>query len=66
MLSHDNLTWENKPLMEELKLFAPDIPPQEHRFVSYLPLSHIAGMSCDILIQLTIGSKLYFARPDAL
>jgi long-subunit acyl-CoA synthetase (AMP-forming) len=50
MLSHDNLTWENKPLMEELKLFAPNTPPIEHRFVSYLPLSHIAGMSCDILI----------------
>jgi len=49
MLSHDNLTWENTPLIEELKRFDPNFDLQNHRFVSFLPLSHIAGMACDIL-----------------
>lgn len=38
----------------------------EERFVSYLPLSHIAGLIFDVLSHAFIGFKLYFARPDAL
>ena len=34
--------------------------------MSYLPLSHIAGLVFDVLTQTFIGSRLYFARPDAL
>ena len=34
--------------------------------VSYLPLSHIAAQVADILIPITFGSTVYFAKPDAL
>ena len=37
-----------------------------NRIVSYLPLSHIAGMSLDIIGHLFNKCQLYFARPDAL
>ncbi len=66
MLSHDNLTWVSKPLVKGLLERAPDFELVKHRFVSYLPLSHIAGLSVDVLAQMVIGHKVYFARPDAL
>ena len=66
MLSHDNLTWVSKPLVKGLIERAPEFELVDHRFVSYLPLSHIAGLSVDVLAQMVIGHKVYFARPDAL
>lgn len=44
----------------------PDYKPEEQRVVSYLPLSHIAGLCFDVLAHIIGGSELYFARPDAL
>jgi long-chain-fatty-acid--CoA ligase ACSBG len=38
----------------------------EERFVSYLPLSHIAGLIFDVISHSSVGFKLYFAKPDAL
>lgn len=38
----------------------------EERFVSYLPLSHIAAQSIDIYAAIYIGATVYFAQPDAL
>ena len=37
-----------------------------NRIVSYLPLSHIAGMQLDMCCHLFNKCELYFARPDAL
>jgi long-chain-fatty-acid--CoA ligase ACSBG len=34
--------------------------------VSYLPLSHIAGLQFDLINTMLYGSRVYFARPDAL
>ena len=36
------------------------------RMISYLPLSHIAGLQSDLVGTMLAGSTLYFARPDAL
>lgn len=36
------------------------------RVVSYLPLSHIAGLQFDITNTLLFGACCYFAKPDAL
>ena len=34
--------------------------------MSYLPLSHIAGLIFDVISHSFVGFKLYFAKPDAL
>jgi|TARA_B110001450_G_C17619057_1_gene480432 long-chain-fatty-acid--CoA ligase ACSBG len=34
--------------------------------VSYLPLSHIAGLQSDLVGTMLAGSTIFFARPDAL
>lgn len=36
------------------------------RLVSYLPLSHVAGLFADIITPLMNGYHIYFASPDAL
>ena len=36
------------------------------RFISYLPLSHIAAQMVDIYGPMKVGAKTYFAQPDAL
>lgn len=36
------------------------------RFVSFLPLSHIAGWFGDLGSHYITGSQMYFAKPDAL
>lgn len=66
MLSHDNLCWESIPLMEGISFSDPTYPVTAHRVVSYLPLSHIAGLTADIMSHIYNGHELYFARPDAL
>jgi len=66
MLSHDNLCWESIPLMEGISFSDPTYPVTAHRVVSYLPLSHIAGLTADIMCHIYNGHELYFARPDAL
>jgi long-chain-fatty-acid--CoA ligase ACSBG len=66
MLSHDNVCWEAIPMMEAVMVSAPELPFITHRVVSYLPLSHIAGLSVDIMAHIYGGHELYFARPDAL
>ena len=36
------------------------------RIVSFLPLSHIAGLQFDITNHLWFGCQVFFAKPDAL
>jgi long-chain-fatty-acid--CoA ligase ACSBG len=66
MLSHDNLCWEAIPMMNEAIKSDPSMPLTSHRVVSYLPLSHIAGLAVDLMSHIYGGHELYFARPDAL
>jgi long-chain-fatty-acid--CoA ligase ACSBG len=66
MLSHDNLTWGNYPAFDAICTMEPSYPMNEHRIVSYLPLSHIAGLMIDLSLQIYSGHQVYFARPDAL
>lgn len=66
MLSHDNLVWESYPVFGEVMKSDPTFPINQHRLVSYLPLSHIAGLATDVMSQILSGHELYFARPDAL
>ena len=55
MISHDNLTWTAKNMMLQLYLEKPELMGHDNRIVSYLPLSHIAGLEFDILLQLCMG-----------
>jgi long-chain-fatty-acid--CoA ligase ACSBG len=69
MLSHDNLIFNSASLtMDVLKGLPEDqaIIPEEMRVVSYLPLSHIAGLQFDITNHILFRGRLYFAKPDAL
>ena len=66
MLSHDNLVWDSNKVRDVLGADRPEIIGHEGRVVSYLPLSHIAGLVFDVLQHLSNVSQLYFARPDAL
>ncbi|XP_069482633.1 long-chain-fatty-acid--CoA ligase ACSBG2-like [Ambystoma mexicanum] len=60
MLSHDNITWVAKAFKDHTGL-------QEHLVgLSYLPLSHVGGMFCDIWFPMCFGGTTYFANPDAL
>lgn len=66
MLSHDNLTWNTVAMQEVNMRDCPAGVGPHNRIVSYLPLSHIAGLAFDLLTHLFNVSELYFARPDAL
>jgi len=66
MLSHDNLTWETVCVQSMTEKDRPDAVGPQNRIVSYLPLSHIAGLAFDILQHMGNVCEVYFARPDAL
>lgn len=69
MLSHDNLVYSSSALASEVFMLGPEgfqMPSYEHRFVSYLPLSHIAGLQADLMNLLIFGCQVYFAKKDAL
>lgn len=69
MLSHDNLMYNGAALTTDVLRSMPDdrnLVPSEQRTVSYLPLSHIAGLQFDLTNTIIFGSQLYFAKPDAL
>ncbi len=62
MISHDSMCYLVRNIATEhvkLKSF-------DERFVSYLPLSHIAAQSVDIYCSMYMGGTTYFAQPDAL
>ena len=69
MLTHDNLIFNSTSLGLETVMVAPpemQLPAYEHRMVSYLPLSHIAGLQMDLTNLIVFGSQIYFAKRDAL
>lgn len=61
MLSHDNFTW-TKRSMDDYHARQPGF----YKLVSYLPLSHVAGLFADLVTPLMSGYHVYFAQPDAL
>lgn len=69
MLSHDNIVFSGSILGQDTINSVPNdeqIQPEEMRIVSYLPLSHIAGLQFDITNTILFGCCCYFAKPDAL
>eukprot|EP00397_Hematodinium_sp_SG-2012_P004879 GEMP01004894.1.p1 GENE.GEMP01004894.1~~GEMP01004894.1.p1 ORF type:complete len:805 (+),score=217.53 GEMP01004894.1:206-2620(+) len=66
MISHDNVVYEIGVLLE---LFRGLDVPEQIKILSYLPLSHIAGMMVDIFLPIVNTMKLnaecttFFARP---
>jgi len=66
MLSHDSLTWVTGAVIETISKDQHELLGPQNRVVSYLPLSHIAGLSFDIIGHYYNGHELFFARPDAL
>lgn len=66
MLSHDNLAWELQAMIMQAEKDRPDSVGPHNRYVSYLPLSHIAGLAFDLLQPLGQVCETFFARPDAL
>jgi len=51
-------------MKEHTKEDKPEFVGPHNRVLSYLPLSHSAGLVADIISQLLNGSAIYFARPD--
>lgn len=67
MITHDNIIYEVSTVLADLRQIYN--LPQEERILSYLPLSHVAGMMIDMIMPL-IGTEktagwwvAHFARP---
>lgn len=70
MVSHDNIVYESHTVFSNLvKSCGFAANAEEERILSYLPLSHVAGMLVDFTGQLIISSMfparsaVFFARP---
>ena len=59
MLSHDNIVFTATTTIDMLKL-------SKERIISYLPMSHIAGLMIDVFASIGTGSCTYFADKSAL
>ena len=66
MISHDNLCWGTIEVFAIASQEQPELIGPHNRTVSYLPLSHIAGLLFDIMHHFFNSHEIYFARPDAL
>jgi len=68
MISHDNILFESRLAFDLIPGMGTD-PNFGERIISYLPLSHVAGMMVDIISPITIAASkpgfatLHFARP---
>ncbi len=65
MISHDNYTWIADATIKRFNFDAPD-KLGTGRFLSLLPLSHVASQLVDLVICPKTGSSLFFADPTAL
>ena len=61
MISHDNVTWTTKQVLESVAFVN-----HTDRFVTYLPLSHIAAQMIDLHGPMRLGASTFFAQPDAM
>jgi long-chain-fatty-acid--CoA ligase ACSBG len=68
MVSHDSLTYEGKIIMKLLGDSCGYATSEQERGLSYLPLSHVAGLVVDVIMPMsnnsgTSYSTMFFARP---
>lgn len=61
LLSNDNCIWTSKTMIYSSELLTDD-----ERLVSYLPLSHVAGLQSDIIGALVSKAAVTFADENAL
>ncbi len=61
MLSHDNYVWVAQQLVIDYKSRY-----GEERYVSYLPLSHVASQIQDLVGAVITASQIWYADPSAL
>jgi long-chain-fatty-acid--CoA ligase ACSBG len=72
MISHDNIAFEASSVLNMLKGVMNFDQAREHRIISYLPLSHIAGTMVDIVCPVICAAMfpswitVHFARPTDL
>jgi len=68
MISHDNILFEAFNVMSTITSAGVGVSAQEERILSFLPLSHVAGMMVDIISPMVIAANgpawgsVYFAR----
>jgi long-chain-fatty-acid--CoA ligase ACSBG len=68
MISHDNIIYESCVVIELMKQYA-SLGTEPERVLSYLPLSHVAGMMIDMICPIAIAASfgqpctVHFARP---
>jgi len=68
MISHDNIIYESSVVIQMLKEHA-NVGTEPERVVSYLPLSHVAGMMVDMVCPIAMAAMtgnpctVHFARP---
>lgn len=71
MISHDNILWEAQNAASQISGMGVD-DVEGDRIISYLPLSHVAGMMVDIVCPVLVTAywpghtTVYFARPTDL
>eukprot|EP00933_Yihiella_yeosuensis_P047470 TRINITY_DN43308_c0_g1_i1.p1 TRINITY_DN43308_c0_g1~~TRINITY_DN43308_c0_g1_i1.p1 ORF type:complete len:546 (+),score=116.62 TRINITY_DN43308_c0_g1_i1:36-1640(+) len=69
MLSHDNIYFACAAVWSQLKYQSIGIKAEQERILSYLPLSHVAGLMVDIASSIYAPAKtpchvtVHFARP---
>lgn len=67
MITHDNIIFESTSATHLINNMGTG--PDQDRIISYLPLSHVAGMMVDIVCPIMVGANMassvcvYFARP---
>merc|ERR1712159_417290 len=57
MISHDNIIYEAKTVVDMIAKSVGFAKDGNERLVSYLPLSHVAGMMVDIVTPIVIASQ---------
>lgn len=56
--------WAAKSILRRVNESSPLL--ENERFVSYLPLSHVAAQLLDVYMAITHDITVFFAQPDAL
>ena len=59
MLSHDNITWTSRICMEQYSW-------HQERILSYLPLSHLAGLLIDGYVSICAGNEVHYSDENVL
>lgn len=62
MVSHDNFTWTTRKMIKRFGMSS----ESNEIFMSYLPLSHMAGQLMDIFLALQVAATVFFGEKDAI